>query len=138
MKFGVKEGFLVVAVLALLCGCWMVLRPFLSSLLWAVVLVCSSWPLYSRLLKLVGHRHSLAAFLMTLGMILILLLPFVIVGTTLADNVNELTAETRKFIAQGPPALTCRTKLPPGDRICRRPGDQQLRDCRPRPVLAGR
>ena len=104
MKFGVKEGFLVVAVLALLCGCWMVLRPFLSSLLWAVVLVCSSWPLYSRLLKLVGHRHSLAAFLMTLGMILILLLPFVIVGTTLADNVNELTAATRKFIAQGPPA----------------------------------
>jgi predicted PurR-regulated permease PerM len=104
MKFGIKESFLTVVVLALLCGCFLVLLPFLSSLLWAVVLVCSSWPVYSRLLKLVGHRHSFAAFLMTLGMILILLLPFVIVGTTLADNVKDLTAATQKFIAQGPPA----------------------------------
>jgi predicted PurR-regulated permease PerM len=93
-----------VVVLALLGGCLLVLVPFLSSLLWAVVLVCSSWPVYGRLLKLVGHRHSLAAFLMTLGMILILLLPFVIVGTTLADNVKDLTAATKTFIEQGPPA----------------------------------
>jgi predicted PurR-regulated permease PerM len=103
MKFGIKEGFLVAVVLALLFGCFQVLRPFLSSLLWAVVLVCSSWPVYGRLLKLVGHRHSLAAFLMTLGMILILLLPFVIVGTTLADNVKDLTAALQNFIQQGPP-----------------------------------
>ena len=104
MKFGLKEGFLIVLVLGLLCGCLLVLLPFFSSLLWAVVLVCSSWPVYCRLLKLVRNRHSLAAFLMTLGMILILLLPFVIVGTTLADNVKELTAATQKFIQQGPPA----------------------------------
>ena len=104
MKFGIKEGFLIVVVLALLCGCCLVLLPFLSSLLWAVVLVCSSWPAYSRLLKLVGHRHSLAAFLMTLGMILTMLLPFVVFGTTLADNVKDLTAATRQFIDQGPPA----------------------------------
>lgn len=103
MKFGYKEGFLVMVVLALLCGCLLVLLPFLSSLLWAVVLVCSSWPVYGRLLKLVGHRHSLAAFLMTLGMILILLLPFVIVGSTLADNVKDLAAATQRFIQQGPP-----------------------------------
>ena len=104
MKFGFKEGLLAVVVLALMCGCLIVLLPFLSSLLWAVVLVCSSWPVYSRLLKIVGRRHSLAALLMTLGMILILLLPFVIVGTTLADNVRALTVATRQFIDQGPPA----------------------------------
>ena len=104
MKFGIKEGFLVAVVLALLGGCFLVLRPFWSSLLWAVVLVCSSWPVYSRLLKFVGNRHSLAAFLMTLGMILILLLPFVVVGTTLADNVKALTSATKTFIDQGPPA----------------------------------
>ncbi len=104
MKFGIKESFLVVVVLALLCGCLLVLLPFLSTLLWAVVLVCSSWPVYRRLLKFTGNRHSLAAGLMTLGMILILLLPFVIVGTTLADNVKDLTNAVRQFIDQGPPA----------------------------------
>jgi len=104
MKFGVKEGLLAVIVLALLCGCLQLLLPFLSSLLWALVLVCSSWPAYSRLLKLVGNRHSLAAFLMSLGMILILLLPFVIIGITLADNVRDLTAAIQRVIQQGPPA----------------------------------
>jgi predicted PurR-regulated permease PerM len=41
---------------------------------------------------------------MTLSMVLILLLPFVIVGTTLADNVKEVTVATKRWIAQGPPA----------------------------------
>lgn len=104
MKIGIKESFLIVVVLALLCGCLLVLLPFSSALLWAVVLVCSSWPLYRRLLKFTGNRHSLAAFLMTMGMILILLLPFVVVGSTLADNVKDLTTATQKFIEQGPPA----------------------------------
>ncbi len=104
MKFGYKEGLLVAIVLVLLYFSFLVLKPFLSSLLWAVVLVCSSWPAYARLLKLVGNRHSLAAFLMTLGMILILLLPFVVVGSTLADNVKDLTTATKNYIQQGPPA----------------------------------
>ena len=81
-----------------------VLRPFVSALLWAVVLSFSSWPIYSRLLRLLGNRRTLAALLMTLGMLLILLLPFLIVGMTLADNVKELTQATRHWIAEAPPA----------------------------------
>src|SRR5690349_16867740 len=92
-----------VLLFLLLAGCLLVLRPFVSALLWAVVLCVSSWPLYSRLLRLVGNRHTLAAFLMTLGMLLILLLPFVIVGATLADNVSTLTSATRKWVEEGPP-----------------------------------
>jgi predicted PurR-regulated permease PerM len=41
---------------------------------------------------------------MTLGMVLILLLPFLIVGLSLADNVKELTQATRHWIGEGPPA----------------------------------
>jgi predicted PurR-regulated permease PerM len=41
---------------------------------------------------------------MTLGMLLILLLPFLIVGMTLADNVKDLTVAVRHWIAAGPPA----------------------------------
>ena len=104
MKFGLKEGALIAVVLALLGGCLLVLLPFLSALLWALVLVISGWPAYSRLLKFVGHRHTLAASLMTLGMILALLLPFVIAGTTLAENVRDLTTATKRYIQEGPPA----------------------------------
>lgn len=88
----------------LLAGCLLVLRPFLSALLWAVVLCSSSWPVYRRLLCFVGNRRTLAALVMTLGMILIILLPFLIIGSTLADNVKDLTAATKNMIAGGPPA----------------------------------
>src|SRR5487761_2505286 len=93
-----------VILLILLAGCLLVLRPFLSALLWAVGLCSSSWPLYRRLLGWLGNRRTLAALVMTLAMILIILLPFLIVGLTLAGNVQELTAATKRLIAAGPPA----------------------------------
>jgi predicted PurR-regulated permease PerM len=91
-------------LLILLAGCLLVLRPFLSALLWAVVLCSSSWPVYRRLLHWLGNRRTLAALVMTLGMILIILLPFLVVGMTLADNVKDLTAATKQMIQAGPPA----------------------------------
>ncbi len=93
-----------IALLILLGGCLLVLRPFVSALLWAVVLCFSSWPIYGRLLKLFGQRRTLAALCMSLGMILVILLPFVVVGATLADNVKELTSAARHWIDAGPPA----------------------------------
>ncbi len=93
----------VVVLFLLLFGCLVVLRPFVSALLWGVVLSVSSWPLYQRLLRLTGNRRTLASLSMALGMILIVLLPLVIVGVTLADNVTELTAAVRGWIEEGPP-----------------------------------
>src|SRR5437870_2330469 len=90
-------------LLLLFVGCLLVLRPFASALLWAVVLCISSWPLYQRLLTFLRGRRNLAALLMALGMILVMLLPFLIVGATLADNVQELTSSARTWIDAGPP-----------------------------------
>ncbi len=93
-----------IVLLALLLGCLLVLRPFVSALLWAVVLCFSSWPVYRRLLGWVRNRRTLAAFLMTLAMVLIVLLPFVIIGATLADNINQLTSAAKTWVQNGPPA----------------------------------
>jgi predicted PurR-regulated permease PerM len=88
----------------LLGGCLLVMRPFASALLWAVVLSFSLWPVYYRLLKVLRGRRTLAAALITLGMILVILLPFVIVGLTLADNVKELTTSAQRWLDAGPPS----------------------------------
>lgn len=93
-----------IALLLLLIGCLLVLRPFASALLWAAVLCFSSWPLYRRLLKLLRGRRTLAALLMALGMILVMLLPFLVVGMALADNVKEFTFAARTWLDAGPPA----------------------------------
>jgi predicted PurR-regulated permease PerM len=92
-----------IVLLILLVGCLFVLRPFVSALLWAVVLCFSSWPAYRRLLGLVGNRRTLAASLMTLAMVLVVLLPFIIIGATLADNINQLTGAVKTWAQNGPP-----------------------------------
>jgi predicted PurR-regulated permease PerM len=94
-------GWIVLALL--LAGCLWVMLPFVSALLWAVVLSYSSWPLYRRLLKGLGGRRTIAAALMTLAMVCVILLPFVIVGLTLADNVKQLTTATQRWLDAGPP-----------------------------------
>ncbi len=92
-------------ILALLLGgCLLVLLRFVTALLWGTVLSVSSWPLYRRLVKLLGGRRTLTAFLMALAMICGILLPIVIIGATLGDNVKELTTATQRWMDAGPPA----------------------------------
>src|SRR4051812_33147330 len=98
-----EKNLNAIVLCLLLLGCLMVLRPFVSVLLWAIVLSISSWPLYNRLLNWTGNRRTLAALMMLIGMLLIVLAPFVIVGVTLADNVSALTGAVRKWAEAGPP-----------------------------------
>jgi predicted PurR-regulated permease PerM len=95
-------GLIVLGMLLL--GCLIVLTPFISALLWAIILSFSSWPIYQRLLRWSGGRRTLVALLMTLGMVVVFLLPFVIVGSTLAENVKEVSGVVRKLVQEGPPA----------------------------------
>jgi predicted PurR-regulated permease PerM len=92
------------ALVLLVIGCIFILRPFVSALLWAAVLCFSTWPLYTRLLKLMRGRRTLAALVMSVAMIIIFLLPFVIIGISLADNVRELGAAIQRWAGSGPPA----------------------------------
>lgn len=92
------------AALALLVvGCLVVLWPFLSALLWAVVLTFASWPVYRQMVRITAGRRTLAAALMTLATTLVFLVPFLIVGYTLADNVQDLTAAWKQSLESGPP-----------------------------------
>jgi predicted PurR-regulated permease PerM len=101
-KFEQNIGWIILALL--LGGCLLVLLPFISTLVWAIVLTSASWPLFRRLTKLLGGRRTLSAVLLTLAMICVILLPFIIVGATLADNVKQLTTATELWIEKGPPA----------------------------------
>ena len=102
------ERNLAIGVMALLlAGCLLVFVPFLTATLWAIVLCFSSWRIYLRVLGSLNHRRTLAAAVMTIGMIVILLLPFCLVGATLADNIRDVGEALQKWKqegAHGPPA----------------------------------
>jgi predicted PurR-regulated permease PerM len=104
-KVANTDQIAVLAVLVLVViGCFFVLKPFLSALLWAVILTFSSWPAFRVLLGWVKGRRTLAAFLMTLGIALVLLVPSVVIVLTLASDVKEFTATSVAWVRQGPPA----------------------------------
>ena len=85
--------WLLLGLLAI--GCLLVLRPFFSPILWAIILGYSTWPIYERLNAALGNRGTLAAFLMTLGLAAAFVLPLVLLGTSLADNVETLVEALR-------------------------------------------
>jgi predicted PurR-regulated permease PerM len=85
-------------------GCLLILRPFISAALWAAILCFSTWPLFSRLVQILGGRRGLAALLATLALATTIAAPFVILGSTLAGNLDQLTAATKKLYEWGPPA----------------------------------
>ena len=100
------DRLLGLAALALLvAGCLLVLRPFVTALLWAAILTYSTWPLYANLERSVRGRRTLAAALMTLAVALVLLAPFAIVVAGLADNAAELINALRRLFEHGLPDL---------------------------------
>src|SRR5436190_13674224 len=96
----------------LFTGSLLVFWPFVTALLWAAVLSFSSWPLYRRLLQWLGGRRTLAAMLLSLSMVVVVLLPFAVVGLTLADNVKELKTAAQRALDRPPDPPTWLEKLP--------------------------
>lgn len=96
------DQILTLLLLAILIGgCFLVLRPFLTAVLWAVVLCVTAWPMYQQLRGLLMKRHTLAAALMSVLIAVVFVAPFVIVGVTLADNSVRMAQFTRAFMEQG-------------------------------------
>jgi predicted PurR-regulated permease PerM len=98
------EQIVVIALLVVLAvGCLTVLQPFLSALLWALILSFSTWPLYAGLVRRLNGRRSLAAFLMTLLVAAIFILPLAAAGAGLADSVAKVGSMVAVLLRQGPP-----------------------------------
>lgn len=85
------------ALILLLVGCVLVLRPFLSALMWAVVLAFALYPLQRLFTGWFRGSRTLAACLVTLTVALVLAGPVVWIGFSLAEDGKELAQETRKW-----------------------------------------
>jgi predicted PurR-regulated permease PerM len=108
------DRYLPILALTLLgAGCILVLWPFLTALVWAAILVSTSWPAFLWLDRSVGERRALAASLMTLLVTVVLLGPIASVALALADNVAELGHAVSALVKDGlPDAPTWLASLP--------------------------
>jgi len=100
-RHSVDRALALAALGLIIVGCFLVLRPFLTAILWAAILAITLWPLYEWLLvRMSPVPASLAAVLMiALGLVA----PFAIVGFEIADNGQRVIAWIRQMIEAGPP-----------------------------------
>lgn len=98
------ENLLTIAALTLIVvGCFAVLAPFLSALLWGVIVTFSTWGVYSRIHRALGGRKTLAALLMTLTLAAVLVVPVATVTVKLGDNARNLARAVSAALQDGVP-----------------------------------
>lgn len=93
----------IVAAGFMLIGCFVVVRPFTSALMWAGILCFITWPLYSLIVRRLGGRRTLAASLMTLIVALLVVIPVGILGISLGDSIRKMPGYISTFLHDGPP-----------------------------------
>ncbi|MEO0017298.1 MAG: hypothetical protein RLZZ522_581 [Verrucomicrobiota bacterium] len=93
-----------VALLLLLVGCVVVLKPFMSALMWAGVLSFSLYPLQRVFTRWFRGGRTLAACLVTLTVALVLVGPVIWIGFTLAEDGKQLANATRRWFLEMPDA----------------------------------
>jgi len=90
----------------LIVGNFWILRPFLPSLLWAVMIVVATWPLMLGMQARLWGRRGLAVTVMTLALLLVFIVPFSLAVATIVENADQIAdwaMSLRKLALAAPP-----------------------------------
>jgi predicted PurR-regulated permease PerM len=107
------------ALLLLLIGGFYILKPFMTAIMWSVILGFSLWPAQRLLSRWFGGRRTLAAVVVAVTVSLLLVGPIVLLGVGLAEDASSLGQATKKWVesaSEKPPEWTKKIPLV-GDQV---------------------
>lgn len=81
----------VIIILLLTVGSIWVFAPFVAALIWATIIVISTYNFMLKLQKILWNKKGLAVTVMLLLILAVILIPIAIVVGTIATNVSELS-----------------------------------------------
>jgi predicted PurR-regulated permease PerM len=93
----------LLALLALGTGCLLVLWPFLSALIWAAIIVFSTWPAFVALRDRLGLTPGWAAAVMVAAVMLLVGLPVVLAAPTTREEITSLQHGAERLLTEGLP-----------------------------------
>jgi predicted PurR-regulated permease PerM len=91
----------IAAVALLIFGCVLVLKPFVGAILFAGVLVLSTWPAFSGLRDRWNGRSSLAALTLVIFMVIVLAMPVALAAQSLIVHSAGMVEAARGYIDRG-------------------------------------
>lgn len=89
----------VLFIAILIAACFWILKPFLSAIIWATMIVIATWPLMTSIQARLGNRRGLAVLAMTLLLLCILIVPLTLAITAVVDKAQELVANNQAVTA---------------------------------------
>ena len=69
---------------------FLLLQPFIAVLIWAAILSVALYPVYLWLKRVLGGRPTIASFLLTVLLLVVILGPVGVIGTELVDNLSGI------------------------------------------------
>jgi predicted PurR-regulated permease PerM len=90
-------GLLILAIL------W-VLHPFIGPVVWAATIVVATWPLMRRIESWLGGRRAPAVAVMTLGMLMLFVVPVTLGVATIAQHVDDIADLASRLTAMRLPS----------------------------------
>ena len=82
-----------------------ILKPFILALVWATMIAVATWPMLLGAQKHLRNSRALAVLIMSLGMLVILILPIVMGVATILKHIGKIKEWIRGLEANGLPAI---------------------------------
>ena len=87
----------VLCIGGLLLAAFWILQPFLAAMIWAAMIVISSWPLLRRVQRWLWGRRWLAVSAMMLALLMALIVPLALSIGTIVRRADEIAALAKKL-----------------------------------------
>jgi predicted PurR-regulated permease PerM len=95
----IRLGVLAVLVV----WCFQILRPFISPVIWGIIIAVAVYPAYEKLNAKLGDRRKLTAAVMTLAALLIIILPGIQLAVSSVDTLKTLSTKLEGKELKVPP-----------------------------------
>lgn len=83
--------------------CFKIVEPFITPIIWGIIIAIAAHPLYSRLRRTLGERHKTAATIFTFAFLIIMIVPTVLLTDTLIDGIKMLADKIKDGSLSIPP-----------------------------------
>ena len=89
-------------ILAMVALCYQVFSPFLTLMMWAVILAVTLYPMHQHLAGKIGGKQGLAATILVLLGIALIVTPTAVLMSSLGDSVHRLVTDVQEHTLEVP------------------------------------
>jgi predicted PurR-regulated permease PerM len=103
VRNSVEAAIRILVLLLLAAWCFQIIQPFISPAVWGIIIAIAIYPGHRKLASMMSGRDAWSAALITIGMLVLLVWPTIILAGVLAENAQMLAAELRDGTLDIPP-----------------------------------